>query len=115
MKTKGIVAMLALGAALTVLPSSAEARHRFSHARHHHSSFGVRIYANPYPVYRSYGYDYGYAADPYYYGSYNTWDDGGPYPYYGSYRRVYREPVVRFHFHGGRRCYRSHRYHRGRW
>ncbi len=121
MKTKGIVAMLALGAALTVLPSSAEARHRFCRPRHHHSGFGVRVYANPYPVYRSYG--YGYAADPYYYdddygyngyyNGYSTWGDGGPYPYY-SYGRVYREPSIRFSFRGGHRDHRSYRHHRGR-
>jgi hypothetical protein len=134
MKIKGIVAMLALGAALSALPSSAEARHRHSRSRHHYSTFGVRIYSNPYPVYRSYG----YAADPYwndsynddgsygawandspypYYGSYRTdsaWGYDSPYPYYGSYRRVYREPVVTFGFHGGHRGYRTQRHHRGR-
>jgi hypothetical protein len=122
MKIKGIVAMLALGAALSALPSSAEARHRHSRSRHHYSNFGVRIYANPYPVYGSYGYAAdGYAADPYwsddrYYDrSYGAWDDESPYPYYRSCRRVYREPVVRFHFHGGHRCYRTHRHYRGRW
>jgi hypothetical protein len=114
MKTKGIVGALALGAALVVLSSTAEARPR--HWRHrHHGSFGVHIYTQAYPSYgyyspywgSGYGSDWGYG-----YRSSSWYDDDYDYPLR---YRAYRAPRLSFHFHGSRRCYRSHRHHRFRW
>ena len=111
MKTRGVVGALALGVALFLLSSTAEARPR--HWRHrHHRGLSVQIYAPTYPSYgyyspywgSAYGGDWGYG-----YRSYSPWyrDD---YPRY----RAYRGPRLSFHFHGPRRCYRNHRHYR-RW
>lgn len=92
------VGLMLSGLALAGTPAAAEHHHgpRCGHrhyARSHHYDrgyYGHRYYA-PAPVY---GYGYGYPA----YG-----------PYYGQgYGYGYPAPYASYHYHGGRRCSRSH-------
>ena len=117
MKTRGVVGALALGTALFLLSSPAEARpHHWRHRHNrHHASFGVHIYTAPaYPRYSDYSpyWGSGYGGDwGYGYRGYSpAYDDSYCPPRY----RAYRAPRISFHFHGSRRCYRSHRHHRFR-
>jgi hypothetical protein len=118
-----------------MVASTAEARHRPRHRQH--GGVSVRFHAGVHPSYgwssgyrgvprgyygsywggdygydNGYGYDSGYGYDNGYYDRYDPWyDDGYPIVRY----RTYVAPRVTFHFHGSRRCYRSHRHHRFRW
>lgn len=126
MKARTLLGVLALGVGLMSLPSDAQARHRHHQSyRHRHSGvhvgFGVDIahYYRAQPIYGDV--DYGYESASRYYDPYydDGYYDGGYYDSGYGYSRYYRAPYVGHvyrraprvvvHFHGSRRCWRSHR------
>jgi hypothetical protein len=128
MKTRFLAVVLTLGLGATLLPGVALAaprharryapRHRHVRVHHYYRAYhGPRIYFGPrfYDDYDySYDYDYGYGS---YYRSSGPWYDDGPYPLriHRGYSFGVSVPLVGVHFHGSRRCYRSHRrYYRHR-